>query len=662
MTPKITIDNFQRAGLGATYFLQNFDTNKVGNNNVLSTEWYTQLYLNNTTTGFTNVGTTKAMANVMYGSTQNVAIFNGTYMHLVNPAVLASSGGLIRTISETGSGTSAILASNYPDILSTKEEYILYSTAHHLGNAIQFTCGTGTSSSKLVDAAGKNFGTLGVTTATDGSKTDVWNVTKGLSASVAALATTTSTNDSLTIGDVGANHQAGDICFVFVEGGWTGSANWKFNVSNAVDMHFRGQSTPANWRRQIALWGSEYFILNGNYLASLSSALTTWSATAKQLYDKHQAMCIGVNNDKILVGADYSGRGALMLWDGWSNGWLSALYIPQIPNAIKEYNDGWIVLAGNKLFYTNGYQIQDLAVLPDGESWSSFKQYSNFNSLEIVNNKVLVSSANYGKNRLRNGICVYDLEEKGWTFIPLKVSDGGNCVSGTISSPLCVNQNSTYGFQVWSATTNAVNYIQRVSTVADNSVGMFYVKLPSKMRVSQVEVNLSAKTMGWIQSISGSPTVDVYVSYGDGRRGLWRDIQCGTPSTTTTITNISGVTYPAYVGQEVLIVDDNVHNTNGTTGGDRTWITQIADAGTATETWTVSPALTTALTGNSNILVSDMYSAGKQTITFNTDLNFLKTLKFDLADFFSDKLWIQVYITTTGSTLYPVDIHSINVY
>jgi len=177
---------------------------------------------------------------------------------------------------------------------------------------------------------------------------------------------------------------------------------------------------------------------------------------------------------------------------------------------------------------------------------------------------------------------------------------------------------------------------------------IFYVMLPVKMRISKIELNLANK-FNLNQMSSG--TTDVTVSYGDGKNYLWGETQAGGSSTTSAIYNQLGASYPASIGQEMVVLE-------GDTGGETSWITDIVDGGTANEIWTISPTLSTTPENDIVLNFMNLKKSETKTITNNAISN---NLTFNVSDFYSDKLLIKVRFNVNSGDS-QLDLHSINIY
>ena len=127
-----------------------------------------------------------------------------------------------------------------------------------------------------------------------------------------------------------------------------------------------------------------------------------------------------------------------------------------------------------------------------------------------------------------------------------------------------------------------------------------------------------------------------------------------TGSTTTTIKNNQGNLNgrAGVIGREIRVY-------NGDAGGERSYITEIANAGTNTETWTISPALSSAPTDGTEIR---MYNLKKvDTKTVDPD-NIQEQLVFDVRGIYTDELVFEVVMNGLSTGEVNLDILSIDIY
>lgn len=639
--PKATIKNFSGMGQG-TYYLDKMESQKIGGEDVLTPGWYTTNQVNESDTLFSDLNVIQSFNYITYGSgvLDNHVLAYGSSGRIFdfNSFVLSYSLGLIHTISNAGSGTDRIFYVNSPDVTTTTNNNILYTSADHMGRGSVGEA-TGGSTTTLIDTT-VNFTTdLGITTSAGSNK--VYNVTNKEEYTVTSITTTTNTNDTINFSTAGTAAADGDVYIAFQDD------YQKYETTFSTNNHFTGQVSVTSWVRQIKLLGDEYWSLNGNYLSSLNIDESTWAAEAKRLPYQTQAVCFDENDGKLLVGGGYQGQGKLMLWDTVSDGWNSILDLDMPPDAIKSYGSGWIVMAHNKIYYTDGYQIKIMSTVPDMDN---FRQLFNahYNGIEIIGDNIIISASPNRYNRGKTGIWIYNVK-KGWSFTS-NSNDNGQVYTGNVGAVSKIypwTTPSLYTSAYDDAGTNnyLINNIYQGSGTKYSA--MFYVKLPEKMKINSIELNLSSTYNDFADSDS---TVDVSVSYGDGKDTLWDYAQVKTGSTASSIINANGAAYPASVGQEVLMLE-------GDTGGEKTWITAITNPSTSSETWAVSPSLSAIPETNADVCVVNINLAETKTVNSNAIPD---NLTYNVSDFYSDKLWIEVDFEVKTGT-YTLDLHSINI-
>lgn len=609
-----------------------------GGQNILNLNFYSSSHITTSTTGFSGLtGNFNCMCDYAYGTDDRfyVAGMNatGSKMYLFHPYTTPHHG-LINTIQAGGSSTDQIAASSYGDILQSSGGHILYSSCNHLGVAYRLTVGSATATSITVTGATLNA-TYGVDS--DAGTNKVYNLTK----KEIYTNTTNNPTDTLNFTTAAVTPQAGDKILVFIDN------RFKFNTSSVVDNHFVGQDTTSNWVRQIVLFGSEYFILNGNYLASLDNTSQTFSATAKQLPYNTQATCMGINNSQILVGGRaVNNTGRLCLWDGSSDGWLSILELSTAPSAIQSYKNGWLVFVNGQIIFTNGYEIQKLTSVPDVEVGFSYMNI-NYNGFVVSDDKLFIASATYDYNRVRCGIYIYDILRGTWSFTPYKTVNGtpSQGIDLTCLYPYVYSSRRLFLYGI-NAEIGKV-FAGKNSSGGNKQIIVGFANLPKKIRVSKIELNLA---YGYNSYLLASGSSDVTVSVGDGKNSFFNRAQADSTSTTTTIYNVIGDSNPGIVGQEFEVTGDDYAY-----AGARSFIQSIADAGTVNEAWTISPALPANLTADTEVLTFGLKTCGTKTITSST---LLSTLTYSVSNFQSDKLYFEVVIDGTM----PVDVYSINIY
>ena len=260
--------------------------------------------------------------------------------------------------------------------------------------------------------------------------------------------------------------------------------------------------------------------------------------------------------------------------------------------------------------------------------------------------------------RARNGIGIYDFSD-GWTYVPFDnnvVVSGGTSSSSLVANAIfqhidSSNQSTIYtSYQDTNATAVVgVNKLRDAGSTGNtkgNFSVMFYVKLPQKMKVSTIELNLSPK----YDVLDSSSTVVIpvmTVNYGDGRAPLWNYNQVLSSSTAGAI-KVGNSQGQGIVGQQVQLRSADL-------GGERRYIESIANLNTSNEVWTLDSAFSATPVTGIDIIRTNLYKAEAKNVSSQLIPD---NLVYNVTDFFSDKIFIEVIMDAANSSL---DIHSITI-
>jgi len=626
--PILQLTNFTGMDNGPVYYLEGLAPVRVAGRNILSAGYGPQFHLSEDTTGYLEFDGANGMVNTSFSANLQDLLFTIGTDHIFLSGKASANYGLVHTISGT--------ISNKPDLMVTTGNNLLYPSAQYLGVAYKFVATGGTTTSIIVN--GQTFyATYGIDS--DSGTNKIYNITKK------EIYTNTKDNPTDTLEFAATTApEAGDVFLVFRD------AKFTLATSNNYSLHFGNQNTASTWVRQMKFIGSDYWITNGNYIASLNIDMATFSETAKQLPYNTQATCIGENNGMMLVGGDFMGRGKLMLWNTYDSGWLSIIELNKAPSAIVSYKNGWLFVAGAVLYFTDGYQVQEVSKFPDLDNFRTTLNV-HYNGMLVVEDKLFISVYTNQVYRARTGVLMYDFS-KGWSYSPMVVDTGyKSCSIGTNGClHYFVDVNGLpVVYSSFKDTGHTANYI--INRIYYNQQGeksvIFYFDLSQKIRVSKVDLKVSFK---FDENFYNSTTASVTMNYGDGKRLLYSGYSVGAASDSNTIANGAGATRTPLVGQQIQIL-------GGVTCGERSYISSIANSGTASETWEISPALTTTPTTSSTISVTNLYKSETKTIpaTKITD-----NLTFNVKDFNSDKLYLE-FVFNNAERM-NLDIIGLNVY
>ena len=664
---------------------------------ILTQGWGSYSILNQSITGFSTLSQIVSMTQYQHISDNQIAALSDAGSIFDFNSFLFNKLGKIHGVSISGN----IFYCYLGGIMSTRKGNLLYSSANHLGVG-WLSQATGGSSTTLIDTL-KNFSDLGISSASGRNK--VYNLTKGVEMTVTSVSTTTNANDTLNFSAATAP-SAGDWYIVFCDD--------RFDLGTTLNanLHFNTQPVPIYWNRQIFLWNDTYYILNGNYLSALSTDETAWTADLflvkwqgaysgsvtynindvvsssgtnyiciatttgntppnasywkvttltqiqilqntiyisdrykKQFPSNHQGLMASSNQDKVLIATYCQGKGSLLLWDGYSSGWLSNIELDVPASAMIKYGTGWIVLIGANLYITDGYNLTYLDRLPDS-IFSDGITPRRYNMISTEDG-FIISFAGRLTSRMASGNYVYNIKDMTWSYFP--VQDKNSALNQTTVSLFAVNYYSNTFSQstpklFWSSSTEIGNVLKG----AKKSSLIIYLKLPRKIGINLVELNISPKNDN-----NPSPNQNnvIRVNYGQGKYPFFNYLQPGAGSTVTLIKNTLGASSKTRLGQELMV-------STGPNGYSRTYITNIANPGLATEELTIYPALPNAPSDSSvYIRRFDLYSAGS--LTVNSD-SFPENADFSFPSFYSDILFLEIVFE--NQDLFPLDLNYINIW
>jgi hypothetical protein len=207
LKPKIKIDKFSGSGEGMLYYNEGFIAGNENGNSLLSEGYSSGKIFDNTDTAYITLSneikaiqylkTIRSLRDysLMLNSTGGFLV-NSMYTTYIKNAVGPSLGA-----------SSPYLYSYYPDLLELPSGNLIFSSTNHLGLVIRGYCLTGSSTTKIVDGAGRNFETLGLSNT--GMNNKVWNLKTGEVFTITSISTTNSTNDTLNF-SAGTTNTAND--------------------------------------------------------------------------------------------------------------------------------------------------------------------------------------------------------------------------------------------------------------------------------------------------------------------------------------------------------------------------------------------------------------------------------------------------------------------
>jgi len=626
--PILTIKNFAGMEDNGCYWCESMSIKKVNGESVLRPEWYAGSFLHSDLTGFTNMQVLNGLATINFDIDGYCLAVSNQYMFVFHSIGASSYQGEAHSLSGATQST-------YPDIILTGQSNFLYSSANHLGLGYRGQCKTGSGTTKIIDTDGRNF--AGVT--------HVYNIKNKESYTVTSVTTTTAANDTLNF-NAGTANAAGDwfICFI--------DAKFSFH---STTVQYKGQESSTTWKRQIKLWGSTFYILNGNYLAALSATETTWTTDVlsynnKQFPTNSQGLCFDINQDRALISCDCNGRGKLLLWDGYSTNWTNILDIESPARAMVSYKNGWLYTMGYSIYWTDGYNIQFVTKLLDSRITNYFG--GSFNSMKMINGLLFLSLSPTGSGRQIGGNYVYDFEN-GWIYFPSygtgRFASGGNVFYvyyGELPVILTSNSDNSAGSRIYT-----INRIYQ-SQPSECSY-ILHIKLPQKINIKMIELSLGTNNIDFDRENSST---SVTVNYGDGNYTFLSKFKPVNTSTYTILNNSDGNKTFVKTGMLLRVQ-------SGANGWQRSYVESIDAEGTTNEAIHLTSALTNLPSNLCYVYSYNLYSAGVKTINV-CDID--RELLYNVPSFYSDSLYLEVHMKTapgseSDNSIKP-DLLGINIY
>lgn len=632
-------------GDGGIYYLDGFSVEKENGLTSLDENYRASEIVNSSTANYENIGNIMSMLYVypLTGSTINAPQGYTLMMNSSSKFFLYDlfSSGYRGEIGGIGSSGSYIFTQR-PDMSILPSGNIIYSSGNHLGLMVRGLCKTGSSTTKIIDTAGRDFTTLGLSSSSPNNK--VTNIKTGAQYTITSVSTTTATNDTLNF-SAGTANSENDEFIAYV--------NTKWNLMSGVTHpQFIGQSITVYWSRPIRKYGDEWFIANGNWIAKLASDESTIAQNFKQLPSGYQCETIEVNGSDILVSAiDNLGVSHIMMWDGFSDGWNTDVVVSRAPSSLKAYGTGWVYLADSAIYYTDGRNIQKLISYPDNRNLGSKGNPTASNGIAIIDDIMYFAVSNNNYNRGQRGVLVFNAKT-GLSFFKTRLA------GKAFNTVNCIYLKSNARIDGVYSTSNDIelgcdgsycnlNDFTSSSLPTENKSFVYFVDFQEETQVGQIWLNLKKTSKTY--SAHGKQC-QITVSVGNGNSGIIESGQLATVPTTTTATNTVGATYPLSVGDEIEFV-------SGDLSGQRTFVTGVTNGGTSSEVITFSPAVSTTMASSSDIRIWK-YQKSETKVIQDTELS--KPAMFNI-NFLGSKMYLEVLVTGITNS-FPVSVNDILIF
>jgi hypothetical protein len=342
-------------------------------------------------------------------------------------------------------------------------------------------------------------------------------------------------------------------------------------------------------------------------LNTVTDTMTSDASPSFELPDGFDILSIMKGANGVLIVGEFNGKTNLVLWDNYSTRAIAPwIELDGYVSSTAKWNGGWIIMTGHEVHYTDGYSTRLLKRNFLDSSITSFDTTA-YPKPSVVVEDVLyfgVSGiANSGKKRgglhgldLTTGLCRMFMKNDGvqtnLEFASMAYDSGYLVVGGAgfiggvekgsptpistfISNPVSVGENKKYAEGL------------RVPV----SIGKAYSSNTSKLFSFTIVARISPV-----------------------RKLFQRGIPTNNTSTEYNEVHVNGSTYSSpEVGDEVEFV-------NGANAGETRNITSIANAGTATETWTLDRVLPSYQPSGYNMVISPFQLVGIKTYTNITEI------------------------------------------
>jgi hypothetical protein len=631
LNPVITIDEFSGSGKNGILYCSGLYPEIDNGKSSMGEGFRTLKSFDTNTTGLDGISTIKSIL-PLSTIRDDDKIYNLYY----NGYNIFSYSEVYSSVVKTGRVHTTLGSISNPDFIETSDGGILYTQENYIGLGTRFKA-TGGSTTTIIDTT-KNFVDEGIVS---GDK--VTNLKTGVEYTITSITTTTNTNDTLNFTASGTNTTVANDEIIA----------WNDNKFDITTTAANWQESRLVWSKQIKLYGDIYYFTNGNYIGKILSDGATVTKDFKQLPARHQALSIEVNNAKVLVSASVAGKGALLLWDGASDGWNNIIKLDRRVSALYPHQSGWVFVSNGEVYYTDGYQLQTIYGDNSKKLATSFEP-ENFNGITVYENILYICNSNVDINFTERGVYAIDLSNpnNGFTLINCTRNDRDG------ANPSCIGVinrfSNTSEIQVAGEHfCNTIRYGSVSGSKRDKSM-ILYANLKKPLKIRAIGLNIARPLNQYNNDISGDLSRDIQVSLGDGKRGL-------IGYTYTTSTGFYGTTLSVN-GTQVKNneIGDQFFSVTESSYGDRGEITNITGKGESGELWTITPAVSPVSPTSSNLKMLKVKSLGKKTVSYT---NVKDELLFSNpnASFMSNKIFIEIVLFGQADPL-PLNITQINIY
>mgnify|MGYP005635200879 CR=1 FL=1 len=402
----------------------------------------------------------------------------------------------------------------------------------------------------------------------------------------------------------------------------------RYDGSNWVDNWKNLGTNDASYKRQIENFEDLTLIGNGNYLAGYSADDGSDFASAYVELPKGSEFASMCANRNLLIGVNKNNVGQTLLWNGWSDAWLSKVNYENTISTIKKYGANWLVFSGAYIWLTDGYSRNLLTRIPVDGADLNASQINYDEQVEIVNDLIIIGSPRgiVGLTRAKKGLYIYDISRREWYFSPLENKYSKLAYYDALVTSLCFDSWTNYLICGWyGSDLNSGKFISTITSLEYSTENSIYISPPIKFNgfanLKRVKVVLSPNIRQYYNKGDDDLTIDVYALYLS--KNLWNYGQVSASATAQNQVKVDGT----ISGANDAEVGDIVWFLEGQNSDEKKTITAISDEDTANEVWTLDSNLSTNAEANCyfNILKgikSQTITLTNKTITGNKELEF----------------------------------------